>query len=379
MCEQKNNPIRINYVTNLPISQRSGGGSGVNFAAHSELKRNFNVEYIGPINPPQFFHEKVVAKVKRTTMRNGAFFFFSENRLLKIAEEYRVQVQTSIPDYTFFHGGTPWVKCAPNSPYGIFTDACFATYMDIYHQKEVFSSKDLQRIYDLEKNFYEKAKHVFFRTKWALAETVKHYQISADNLHTVGVGGFMPIPEEDYYEGGKYFLFISLNFAKKGGNECFQAFKQVVEKYPDYQLKIIGQKPPEEALHHPNVEYVGFINKSDDDELKEFIRIYANAFALVHPTSMDTNALVLTEAGYHGCPSISTRRFGIPELIVDGQTGFLVDAPIAVDDLAQKMLSLCQDNQKYLDMRKAVRAYTTQNYTWDRVGNHFKNFIEQSL
>lgn len=49
--------------------------------------------------------------------------------------------------------------------------------------------------------------------------------------------------------------------------------------------------------------------------------------------------VVLMEAMAHGLPVVSTRHSGIPELVIDNQTGFLVGER-EVDELAEKLALL---------------------------------------
>ena len=88
---------------------------------------------------------------------------------------------------------------------------------------------------------------------------------------------------------------------------------------------------------------------------------------------------MISEAGYFGCPSITARSFGIPELIEDGVTGFLVDPPLTAEVFAQQMLRLCRDEAKYLSMRRAVRTRATNDFTWQVVGNRIVAEMRSAL
>ena len=94
---------------------------------------------------------------------------------------------------------------------------------------------------------------------------------------------------------------------------------------------------------------------------------------------MDIQPLVISEAGYYGCPSIAAQSFGIPELINDGVTGFLVNVPLTAQAFADRMLLLCSDDNRYRAMRKAVRAYAMTNHTWSAVGNRIVKVMRENL
>ena len=179
----------------------------------------------------------------------------------------------------------------------------------------------------------------------------------------------MTPPDIDIYPGGLRFLFIALDFERKGGRLCAEAFARVHKKFPAARLSIVGTQPPREVLDLPGISYEGLLSKSIPAELRKLDSLYASAFALVHPTSSDIQPLVISEAGYFGCPAIAARSFGIPELIVDGVTGFLVDTPLTAEAFANRMLELCNNQSRYLKMRKAVRKHATTKLTWSGVGD----------
>ena len=74
-------------------------------------------------------------------------------------------------------------------------------------------------------------------------------------------------------------------------------------------------------LNHPQVEYLGEINET---EKQGFL---GGAAAMLFPVDWpEPFGLVMIEAMACGTPTIAFRRGSIPEVIEDGQTGFIVDS-----------------------------------------------------
>ena len=84
---------------------------------------------------------------------------------------------------------------------------------------------------------------------------------------------------------------------------------------------------------------------------------------LLHPTTADINPMVLIEAGYFGCPAISTKRYAIPELVIDGVSGFLLDDPTDVAAIVGHMIWMLEQDESYWRMRKQVRDHMLGYYT----------------
>ena len=189
------------------------------------------------------------------------------------------------------------------------------------------------------------------------------------------MGGFIDIPKKDNYQGGLDFLFISREFIPKGGLVAVKAVEKLKQKYPNITLSIVGEKPPEKTLKKDGVNYLGFFKKENPLELEKLKDIFASCFALIHPTIKDINSLVIPELAYFGVPAISSNKFAIPEYLLDGKTGLLLNNPKDPDELAVKMEFLIANKENYLKMRKNARLNAIKNNTWDKVGER----IAQSM
>lgn len=366
--------MKISYISNIPKNTSSGGGSGVNTAVYKYFQERatyFNYQYI---NPPSNKIEKHKSRFQKLIGAPRNYFFFSEKRLKRIKEEFNFDQNA---DFYFFHGFTPWIKTKPDKPYFCFNDACFATYLNMYNSKQ-YSKNDLSRIYLQEANWLKNAKKVFFRSNWALEETKKLYNLKGDNFVNVRRGGFVDIPEKDNYEMGEkiILLYISNMFYRKGGDIVVDSFNQIRKDLgKKVELFIIGEKPKKNELLNPGVTYKGYFNKAIPNENKTLLEIFTNASLLLHPTNADTNPLVISELNYFGCPAIASNKFAIPELIEDGQTGYLLVDNNDANELAEKTIHLLSHKEKYLLMRKNCRNKALEEQTWEIVLECIKKHI----
>ena len=71
--------------------------------------------------------------------------------------------------------------------------------------------------------------------------------------------------------------------------------------------------------------------------------------------------------------------FAIPELVIDGKTGMLLEAPPTAAGIAAAIESLLLDRSRYASMRKAARDYSTERFRWDRVGTVMCDYVERTL
>jgi len=359
----------INFVSNLPRDLRSGGFSAMNVAALSALSKVEDLRYVGPIDPPVIMWQKALSKFLRLAGLPGAFFFFSQQRLEAIANQVHSRCLGDAK-LDFFHGFTPWILNRSQRPYVAWSDCTFRDYIDIFHSRAQFRQGDLDRIEKAEAAWLKNARLVLFTSEWAAQRALRDYSLDASHVRSVGIFGEIDIPVQDSYAGGRKFVFVSTNFAAKGGSVVVAAFREVKRRYPDASLTVVGDKPSPAAAE-PGMAFAGYLRKEVPSEAEQLQVLLSGARAVVHPSRSDVSPLLLVEAGYFGCPAISSRRFAIPELIDHMRTGILLDDPSHANSVAAAMNWMLEHEDEYQQMRKAA---------WTKArGQHSKRLFEERL
>ncbi len=375
MSFPKATKLVANYITNLSLGNSSGGWNGMNTAIHKELSQHFELNYVGPINPPAISIQRLWAKLLKTLGRTRQYYFFSDRRLKTIANKVS-QLSALNANFDYYHGITPWIACTPSRSSFAYADACFLTYYDTYHKSDRFDPRHLQRIALQEKLWLLKATRVFFSSQYALDECCRRYQISGDNFERVGLGASIEAPDRDTYSDEYNIVFIAVDFNRKGGHICVSTFNKFRHVFNNATLTLIGAEPPAEVLHSPGVSWAGFLSKEIPEQLKQLRQYMASAFALVLPTVSDMTPLVVAEAAMFGCPTLAPRSFGIPEMIEDGVTGRLLPSPPTADEFAEALIELARDLNLYRQMRRQAREFALQQFTWKKVGERITNSIQ---
>jgi len=349
----------INYISNLPKNQRSGGFSAMNVAAFEAVQKCGQVKYVGPINPPVSFCQKLKSKSLRLLGKPGDFFFFSKDRLNAIREEVRARCSAAA-SLDFFHGFTPWTLTDTGRPYVTWSDCTFHDYLRIYHDVVNFRTEDINQIEDAEAKWLTGAHRVLFTSEWSARSAREVYGLPESKVGVVGIFGEVEPPEADTFQGGQAFLFVSTNFKAKGGPIVLEAFRKIRMNHPEATLTIVGDSPS--RCNVPGVTLIGFLRKEAPEEVARFAHLFSQARGVVHPTRSDILPLLLVEAGYFGVPVISTRRFAIPELVEHGVNGILIERPNDVGELRAGMEAMMLD-EVYLPMRKAAWEISRRDYS----------------
>ena len=148
----------------------------------------------------------------------------------------------------------------------------------------------------------------------------------------VDTGAFRFEDRESRGEKALEILMVSRLSKKKGHLEAVAALAGLPEDVPDWRLSIVGSGP-EEASIRTHVREKGLAEKVSfrgNLPIEEVRQLMADSDILLHPSLTpedgDREGIpnAVMEGQATGLPVVSTRHGGIPELVVDGETGLLV-------------------------------------------------------
>lgn len=118
-------------------------------------------------------------------------------------------------------------------------------------------------------------------------------------------------------------------------------------------------------INNNDVNYAGFISRS------QLVKEYGNAKALLAPILWEEPfGLVFIEAMACGTPVIAFRHGSVPEIIVDGKTGFIVDT---IEEMAEAI--------KKIDTidRKACREHVLNNFSNQHMINEYNDLLNKII
>jgi glycosyltransferase involved in cell wall biosynthesis len=137
----------------------------------------------------------------------------------------------------------------------------------------------------------------------------------------------------------------------KGVDTVIRSLPEVIARYPALRYTVIGSGADQHRLqalaHELGVsDHVCFAGFLPDDELE---RAYAECDIFVLPSKKEGLGIVYLEAMAHAKAVVAAGVGGVPDVVVDGETGLLID----YDDtaaLAQALLTLLADS----DLRRRL-------------------------
>jgi glycosyltransferase involved in cell wall biosynthesis len=123
-----------------------------------------------------------------------------------------------------------------------------------------------------------------------------------------------------------YLLFVGRLRLRKGVEVLLAALARLCALHPEARLLIAGDGEHRRALERTAArleveEAVTFLGRCDAARVRALL---AGAGALAVPSIYEGMPLVVLEAMAAGVPVVASRVSGIPEIVVDGETGWLV-------------------------------------------------------
>ncbi|MEJ8566887.1 glycosyltransferase family 4 protein [Elongatibacter sediminis] len=371
---------RLLYITDLEYKPGGGGSYAVNAHIQDQLKKHFDLCSPEPIVPKISFWQRLLSRIQRYGLRRASRFFYFSPATLDSNAARAAQYYSSDIDAVCFRSAARWCHATPPVPYFVYLDIVFHTFFENTFAADDFLASDLERIYAAERQFLDKAEAVFFESEWGMQRALSAYSLGPENCHVIGRGGLVTPPSEDTWPEGEFVLVsVALNFEQKGGDLILSAYVKLKQRYPNLRWHIVGGRPTGDWEHVDGITWEGVLDPGKASDLERFRDLLARAFVLLHPTREDTNPLVLTEAAYFGCPCISVRHFAIPELVIDGETGVLVDFPPRSHELEAAVSQLIESPDRYRKMRRAAFDFARTHFEWDVIGARMASMIREHL
>lgn len=167
-------------------------------------------------------------------------------------------------------------------------------------------------------------------------------------------------------------------FAVKGQVYLLRACQAVARTFPDFVLLVAGEGDQLGALEKEasdlgianNVKFLGF--REDVPVLLQAMDIF------VLPSLSEGLPLSVLEALSLQKPVVATNVGGIPEIVEDGVTGFLVP-PKNPDALAKAILQMLQHPRIAADMGQAGRKRVEEDFGLAKMLREYQSLYEEAL
>lgn len=259
----------------------------------------------------------------------------------------------------------------PGTPHFVYTDHTHLANLQYpgFDHKRLLSPSWLE----CESSIYHNATLNFTMSSNITKSIIEDYSCGADQVQCVYCGANVQVTEDEQFDEHRYsaknILFVGKAWERKGGPVLVEAFRTVLGTHPDATLTIVGCAP---RLSVPNCRIVGQVS------LAEVKRYFKEASIFCLPSTREPFGIVYLEAMAHKLPVIACNIGALPDFIVEGKNGYLIEASES-RQLSQSIERLISAPEECKTLGAYGHKLFWDRYTWEKTGVRIHRSIERFL
>lgn len=232
------------------------------------------------------------------------------------------------------------------------------------------------------REIYKKADAIIVHSQSNKVEMARLFGIDTSRLFVIPMGNYMFFEakskisradarrEMELYTDDKVVLFFGHILRYKGLEYLLKAMKGVIKEIPTAKLIIAGEPQEDFAPYQRLISKLG-IKKHllMDLEYLPFdrvVRYFSAADIVALPYTKTYQSAVLQLAYAFGRPVIVTRTGGLPDVVEEGKSGYIVPAEDA-DGLAKALIDILSDDDKLRGMGEYAQRLAETKYSWETI------------
>ena len=259
------------------------------------------------------------------------------------------------PSYSMLADGKPCERCKNGRYYFCFLKKCTKNSFlkSFVNTVEMYLHHKILHVYDKIDTFIAPSKFMLNKVR---EMGFKKKIVYLPNF--VDIEEFKP----QYEWEEESIVYMGRLSYEKGVVTLIDAVKGIPIK-----LKIIGDGPLRETLiskaEGENIDNVEFLGYKTSNELKKLVK--KSMFTVLPSECYENSPRVVLESFALGKPVIGARIGGIPELVMDEETGLTFEAGDR-KDLKEKIMFLINSPNRIIEMGKNARKFAVEKFNSDR-------------
>jgi starch synthase len=226
----------------------------------------------------------------------------------------------------------------------------------------------------IERHTVERADRVIAVSAEMKADILRYYNVAAEKVvvihNGIDLAQYQPATDRSYLDAkgitAPYLLFVGRISRQKGILQLLEAMTEL--KDTGLKLVLCASAPDTPELEaevrqgvaaNPNIIWINEMVPKP-----KVIQLYSHALMFVCPSIYEPFGIINLEAMACRTPVVASRVGGIKEVVVDGETGILVE-PDRPQELAAAIRRLSEQPQLVRRFREAGRQRVEQHFGWD--------------
>jgi len=385
----------------LPLS--GGTGAYVYYLSNELMKHGYSVYIVTGYDQAKDVRLREQLSVfflktpKTPIVKSFLFAGFSLRKLNSIRDSVRVDItHANLPLVPNFAVPANFGKTLVSTVHSTWKGEAEAIRGEPYsrlnpNEKFMVSFNWFLRIF--EEKMLERSNKIIAVSDFTRRELLQYYKVNEDKIRVihngVDVNKFQPASDKRKAKDELGFnpddiaiLSVGRLYARKGLFTLIESMPAVVRRFPRAKFVISGKGQSNEmkklVAHaqklgvRDNIVFTGYFPD------KKLPRLYQAADVFAFSTFYENLPFAVLEALSTGLPVVTTRVGGIPEMIEDGQNGFLVQ-PFNSRELSDRILYFLEHPTAASEMAVLARKIIEERFDWRFIVQKVLKVYEEAL
>lgn len=262
------------------------------------------------------------------------------------------------------------------------------TTFKLFNQHMKIMDRDfIELANNLEYLSIKNATEVIYCSEWAKSSAISDYQGNPNKIKIIEFGANLNQNTELIKRNNPdslncNLLFVGLDWERKGGEKVLMLCNTLTNMGIHCTLTIVGHKIKENTFSFPVYNYP-FLDKNTSEGYELLQQLYSKSHFLIHPASFECYGIVLCEAMAYGCIPLASNVGGIPQIVSNGENGFLLPPQNFVESAIEIIKQLISDRNLYLTITKKTIASYHNCFNWEiwlnKINIEIKSIIQDSI
>jgi len=182
---------------------------------------------------------------------------------------------------------------------------------------------------------------------------------------------------KEYIDNKLNLLFVGRFEQRKGLLYLIKAYNIIKKKNDNVKLLVVGEGPQKQEceafIKQNNLKDIVFLGKVTGEEVAKY---FNTADIYISPAPFgESFGIVLLEAMASGKPVVGFANLGYYQLLKESKGEEFLARPKNVEELAQKILKLVEDEKLRTEMGDWGLEYS-KNYSWEKIADRVLNFYK---
>lgn len=293
------------------------------------------------------------------------------------------QIAASDCDAVFAVAITPiCAKLVERHPTIFVSDATQAAMVDYNPRHSSLAPWLKKKAAALESFCIQKARLSLFPSTWASRSAVVDHGGEPDRVVQIPWGANLIADEIVMPESRSAtewrLLFVGVNWAGKGGDIALETVAEMRRRGHAVHLDIVGSAPPQ-PVEVEGVTFHGFLDKNNPADNARIQALFGAAHVFFLPTQFDALGIVFAEAASFAIPAVSYRTGGVPSMVIDGETGVLLEEGAPPSAFADALIAMLSDRLGYVRMCYAAQDNSRERLNWQAWAAEVRRAVEAQL